>query len=93
MHLIPKNDILIVKEPDRETQTKEGIVIPDIANRRDDEQVAQGELLADSGEYLQGDWVLFHKVLPIDAMIKDEEGEDIRVWFLKAEDVLAVLDK
>ena len=93
MKLIPKNNILIVKEPDRETQTKMGIILPDIANRRDDEQVAQGELLADSGDYKKGDWVLFHKVLPVDAMIKDDKGEDIKVWFLKAEDVLAVLDK
>ena len=93
MKLSPRNDILIVKEPDRETQTKMGIILPDIANRRDDEQVAQGELLADSGEYSKGDWVLFHKVLPVDAMIKDDKGNDIKVWFLKAEDVLAVLDK
>ena len=93
MKLSPKNDHLIVKEPDRETQTKMGIILPESANKLDDEQVAQGEVLVGCDEYEKGDWVMFHKVLPIDVIIEDESGEKMRIWFLKAEDVLAVIDK
>ena len=94
MQLIPKNNHLIVKEPDRETQTKEGIILPEIANARDNEQVAQGEVIgSDSALIKVGAWVLFHKVLPVDAMIQNEKGKDVKVWFLKLEDVLAVIEK
>ena len=93
MKLIPKNNHIIVKEPDRETQTKMGIIIPEGANKLDDEQVAQGEVLVGVDEYEKGDWVMFHKVLPIDVVIEDEKGENIKIWFLKVEDVLAVIEK
>ena len=97
MNLIPKNNHLIVKEPDRETQTKEGIVIPEVGNRRDDEQVAQGEVIGAQKNVSEivkvGDWVMFHKVLPIDVVIEDNKGKKMKVWFLKLEDVLAVIEK
>ena len=93
MHLIPKNNLLVIKEPPRELQTKMGIVLPDIANARDDEQVAQGEVLfSDVEEYKPGMMIMFHKVLPIDAEI-EMNNEQFRIWFLKREDVLAIIEK
>jgi len=90
MKLEPQNDLIIIKEPPRETQTKSGIVIPESANAQDDEQVAQGEVLkSDNVHYEPGDVVLFHKVLPIDVMMEDEKGKQFKAWFLKADDVLA----
>ena len=93
MKLEPQNDLLIIKEPPRETQTKSGIVLPEVANARDEEQVAQGEVLSsDNAQYQKGDMILFHKVLPIDAMMEDDKGKHYKVWFLKADDVLAKIN-
>lgn len=92
MKLAPKNGNLIVKEPDREMVTKSGIFLPEVANARDDEQVAQGEILAsDNADYKKGDWVLFHKVLPVDAVVEMNDKK-IKVWFLKTKDVLAKIE-
>ena len=95
MKIIPKNGYLVVREPDRETETKGGLIIPESANVEDPEQTTYGEILEceEGSDYEVGDIVLFPKVLPNDFSIELVEGKPEVVWFLHYEQVMGVLKK
>ncbi|RJO65093.1 MAG: co-chaperone GroES [Myxococcales bacterium] len=96
MKLKPLNDRVIVRRLEEEERTAGGLIIPDSAK----EKPIQGKVLAvgkgkltDKGQHLpidvkEGDVVLFAKYSGSDVKHKDEE-----LLILRADDILAVVER
>lgn len=92
MKLIPKNNQLLVKSMERKeegTITDTGLIIPE--QTLEDDQVAQGKVIESAHpDYVTGDVVLFHKVIPVDVHLKvDKEIEEF--WFVPANDIICII--
>lgn len=80
---------LIVKED--QTTSKGGIIIPEEILEED--QVAQGTVVNSSIEgYNNGDILLFHKVMPVNARMKLDGSDKLEeFFFIKEQDVICRL--
>lgn len=90
--MILLNEYILVKEIEsRDEQLKSGLILPEQEQQED--QVAQGKVLQadDSTEVKKDDIILFHKMIPVDAQLKMENGDLERVWFIREQDIICVL--
>ena len=85
------NNYILVKEiASKDEQLKSGLILPESETQED--QVAQGRVLQSTSEQVnKDDIILFHKMIPVDAQLKMENGDIERVWFIKQEDIICVL--
>ncbi len=81
----------MVKELSVDDQSlKSGLILPESEQQED--QVAQGVVKESAvEEYKKGDVLLFHKMIPVDAQLKMENGDIERVWFIRETDIICVL--
>lgn len=91
MKLIPKNNQLLVKADEREDEkTSSGLIIP---KETIEEQVAKGTIIESSvAEYVKGQVVLFHKVIPVDVKLQ-VDGKLEEFWFVPANDIICVIEE
>lgn len=91
MKLIPKNNQLLVKAIVKEDkETIGGLIIP--GEIHEDEQVAKGIVIESaSPDYKKDDYVLFHKVIPVDVHLKID-GNIEEFWFVPASDIICVIE-
>lgn len=85
----------MVKELKRKSDANvsdSGIIIPE--ETMEDDEVAQGTIISSSEEeYKAGDVILFHKTLPVDALLK-MEGDDrpTEYFFVNSRDVVCKIE-
>lgn len=79
------NDYIMVRAiKEEEKETKSGLIILD---NIDDDQTSQGIVLeSSSSDFNKDDKVLFHRVIPIEGRLDNDQ-----VWFLKTKDIIAKL--
>lgn len=93
--MILLNNYILVKEiASKDEQLSSGLILPEQEQQED--QVAQGKVIdiADINsvaDIKKDSIILFHKMIPVDAQLKMENGDIERVWFIKEEDVICVL--
>lgn len=89
-----KNGYILVKELARkqeELKDESGLFIPE--ENLDDEQVAQGTVVQDVGEYSKGAVLLFHKVIPVDVNMKLDGDDSLqKYFFIKESDVICQIN-
>lgn len=89
--MILLNEYILVKEIEaKDEQMKSGLILPEQEQQED--QVAQGKVLITTTDTIKkDDIILFHKMIPVDAQLKMENGDLERVWFIKEQDVICIL--
>ena len=102
MKVTPLFDNVIVQAKPAEEVRSSGIVLPDTMSKERPQEgvviaVGTGKVLED-GKTLpmtikKGDVVLFKKYSPTEVKMENEKGEEVEYFFIKEEDILAVVTK
>ena len=93
MKIIVKNGYLAVNEIADRLKTKQGIEL--IKPIDSESQMSLCEVIADEdgSEYKVGDRIHTTKIIPEDALIFDKKGEKHSFWYVKEEDVRAIIEE
>lgn len=85
------NNYIAVKELEvGDASLNSGLILPE--TEQEEDQVAQGIVRESANDnFKKGDVVLFHKMIPVDAQLKLENGDIERFWFIKESDVICKL--
>jgi len=94
MKIIPQNGYILVKELKRkedEKATDTGIILPE--ESLEDDEVAQGTVVVSGDDkFTEGQILLFHKTLPVDALLKmDGDEKPTEYFFVKGDVVVCVV--
>lgn len=96
MKIICKNGHIMVKEmirTEEESKTAMGLIIP--KETLDDDEVAQGQIIfSQEVEYPVNSIIIFHKTLPVNAMLKlDGDEQPKEYFFVNSRDVVCIVEK
>lgn len=82
------NNNILVKAIQRGNEVSAvGVYIP--VEDLEEEQVSQGIVIQDVGEFKKDDILLFHKTMPVDVNMKlDGDSELQNYFFIKVEDII-----
>lgn len=81
-----------IERKQEELRKESGLFIPE--TEIEDEQVASGQVVSSSSaEYIKGDVIFFHKVLPVDVNMKYESKEMEKFWFISPKDIIFKVEK
>ena len=94
MRIVPQNSYLLVKPVPKKEVLNSGIIIPVTTEIDIEAEISHCEIIevSEGSKYKKGQIVLFSKLVPDNMQIELESGERVEYWFVREEDIKAIIE-